>query len=411
MSKAEEVKLDIKVMINKEKSKVLFAEAGSDFTDVLLSVLLLPLGMIVKLLKNHYGDRAPIIGSLNTLYNGVENLDHVYFHTDAAKNMLLNPTCHYVNGWPKVGKTCNGANFTESAASFIISDDLRVIPNVSGSVIKTLSNLSIAMADMDGAEAWNVPFGLDEIMALLKESLISRNPLTALVLRMNSSAGKHEHCLGSVFSHRINMKLASMNPKKMILKVMIQKSTNNFLFVEADNDFINFLFGMLTLPLGRVEWYFGSYTGLRGMDNLHASIQDNLNNKHFTSIVTKGLLLKPALSTNYSSCNDLIPLNFDPNINQNHVKGSRMYMVFNDLTVEPLGVMSSVSVIRRMKISLSDVKELELQVGLGEGLSIVKAALTSTTALTDGLKPTLKALLASNRSVNQTSMKRLKQEW
>lgn len=48
MSDAEEVKFSLKVMINKEKTKVLFAESDSDFVDVLLSFLTLPLGSIVN---------------------------------------------------------------------------------------------------------------------------------------------------------------------------------------------------------------------------------------------------------------------------------------------------------------------------------------------------------------------------
>lgn len=48
MSDAKEVKFSLKVLINKQKTKVLFAEAESDFSDVLLSFLTLPLGKIVN---------------------------------------------------------------------------------------------------------------------------------------------------------------------------------------------------------------------------------------------------------------------------------------------------------------------------------------------------------------------------
>ncbi|KAK6134779.1 hypothetical protein DH2020_031449 [Rehmannia glutinosa] len=79
MSNAKDVKFTLKVMINKQKSKVLFAEAGSDFVDVLLSFLTLPLGRIVMVLNDHYGDKTPAIGSLTTLYKGLSNLDDVHF--------------------------------------------------------------------------------------------------------------------------------------------------------------------------------------------------------------------------------------------------------------------------------------------------------------------------------------------
>lgn len=38
-----------------------------------------------------------------------------------------------------------------------------------------------------------------------------------------------------------------------------------------------------------------------------------------------------------------------------------MYMVTDDLTVTPLGITSSLSILNGMKISFSDVEELELQ--------------------------------------------------
>ncbi|KAL6554125.1 hypothetical protein OROMI_019798 [Orobanche minor] len=45
-----------------------------------------------------------------------------------------------------------------------------------------------------------------------------------------------------------------------------------------------------------------------------------------------------------------------------------------------------------LNVPLSDVKELELDIGLKEALGILRASLTSARALTDGLmiKPTLK---------------------
>ncbi|KAL6529636.1 hypothetical protein OROGR_015259 [Orobanche gracilis] len=87
----KDVKFSLKVIINKQKTKVLFAEADSDFTNVLLSFLTLPLGKIVRLLEQQYKDDAPVIGSLTSLYNGLSNLDSTHFSTEGAKQMLLDP--------------------------------------------------------------------------------------------------------------------------------------------------------------------------------------------------------------------------------------------------------------------------------------------------------------------------------
>lgn len=200
MSEAEEVKLQIKTVINKEKTKLLFAEAGSDFTDVLLSFLLLPLATIVKALDKHYGDEAPVVGSLNTLYKSIANLGSIHFLSESCKKNVLTPKSPYekelcqlrLNVDPtkptvsELGKTYGGV-LTDGAASFVITDDLRVMPIVGGSIIKTLSHLGIAVTDMDGAETRTVTFGLNEIMALLKGSLVSQNPVSALLFHRSQT--------------------------------------------------------------------------------------------------------------------------------------------------------------------------------------------------------------------------------
>lgn len=84
VSKSEEVKFSLKVVMNKEENKVLFAEVDSSLAEVLLSFLTLPLGTIVRLLVKHYANEPPSIGSLNTLYQGLVNLDSSNFWTDRS---------------------------------------------------------------------------------------------------------------------------------------------------------------------------------------------------------------------------------------------------------------------------------------------------------------------------------------
>ncbi|KAL1555511.1 hypothetical protein AAHA92_11236 [Salvia divinorum] len=374
----EDLSIYVKFVTNKENTRVLFAEVGSDFADALLTFLLLPLGTIVKFLNNHYS-KAPVIGSLSSLYNGLENLDSIDFLHKDAKSLLLTPkglVSKY--DWPKYE-----SGLTESTASFTISDDLRVMGGVEGSVMSTLNSLGIALIDMDGAETKDVTFDLHEILELLMSSLVARNPLTDYLLKryVPNSPAKQGNSL-----NQISKKTHSINSKKMILKAMMQKSTNKLLFAQAQHDFVSFLFSLLSIPLGKVEWYLHSNTGVSAIDNLHKSIPDSMFKNSLLDLENRNMLFLPSLS---HDCSDdyekYIPLNFDPSENQSHVRGSRMYMVSDDLTVTPLSITSSVSVINKMKVPLSDVEEVELKVGLEEGLSILRAALTSTKALSKGL--------------------------
>jgi hypothetical protein len=46
----------LKLTVHKETNKVLFAEAGKDFVDILISFLTLPLGTIARLVAKRRGN-------------------------------------------------------------------------------------------------------------------------------------------------------------------------------------------------------------------------------------------------------------------------------------------------------------------------------------------------------------------
>lgn len=80
-------KLSLKLLIDRKSQKVLFAEAEKDFVDFLFSILTLPVGSVVKVLKNH-----SMLESIGMLYESIENLSDTYIQPGQNKNMLLNPT-------------------------------------------------------------------------------------------------------------------------------------------------------------------------------------------------------------------------------------------------------------------------------------------------------------------------------
>jgi hypothetical protein len=86
VSAAGKGKIQVKLLVDKEKRKVAFAESGKEFVDVLLSFLTMPLGTIVRLLGKESS-----LGCLDELYKSVESLDASHFPTKACKNMRLHP--------------------------------------------------------------------------------------------------------------------------------------------------------------------------------------------------------------------------------------------------------------------------------------------------------------------------------
>ncbi|KAL6529642.1 hypothetical protein OROGR_015265 [Orobanche gracilis] len=515
----KDVKFSLKVVINKQKTKVLFAEAGSDFTDVLLSFLTLPLGKIVRLLEQHhkddrpvvgslsslynglsnldrthftnvllsflalplgkivrvleqhYKDDAPVIGSLTSLYNGLSNLDSTHFSTEGAKQMLLDPIssfgdecrklkldisdtqptkyfiCRIWCGWNRSQKNIGmyygtakcicggqldmeipvrnvfqsvggdgGVFTTTSHETFLISDDLEILPNVTASFSQILSNLGIT--DIDGAEVRSVTFGINEILDLLKGSFLSWAPLTNIVLKNNtvsdSVAPKSEP--GISLLHHQTKKEETANSTTLILKVIVQKSTRKLLFAEAEENFVDFLFSLLTIPLGGVEHLLDSSTSLKNIDNLYQSIACS-NVDKYLRVAEKIRLLKPTLPHGYLSENRffglieerapeleyivkqdsyLIPsrktnsMFKSPKGDQYYVKGRRIYMVKDNLTVAPLSTILYFSTLNEQEVPVSDVGELVLHIGIEEALSILKASLSSSCALSNGLNHMLK---------------------
>ncbi|GER43110.1 hypothetical protein STAS_19945 [Striga asiatica] len=213
---------------------------------------------------------------------------------------------------------------------------------------------------------------------------------------------------------------------KMTVKAIV--SNNKLLFAEVDDDFVDFLFSLLALPLGGAEWLLGCDTCLTNIDNLYKSLSNMGMNKYLKSIdKTKAQLLHPMLplcyysrtrflsptfhclyfsqdsmhSVNPSGCGSQVKCYKFPEgeveysrltclwvlkyWQAKYVKGQTIYMVTDDLTVTPLSSATGLSVLNNLKIPLSNVEELELVVGLEEALSILKASLTSSCALTDGL--------------------------
>ncbi|WVZ14424.1 hypothetical protein V8G54_011990 [Vigna mungo] len=83
--------ITLKLIVLKEESKVIFAEAGKDFVDVLFSFLTLPLGTIARLVRKESKLQPSEVASFSSLYQSVENLDKECFSTDTCKEMLLCP--------------------------------------------------------------------------------------------------------------------------------------------------------------------------------------------------------------------------------------------------------------------------------------------------------------------------------
>ncbi|GLJ44596.1 hypothetical protein SUGI_0937340 [Cryptomeria japonica] len=85
--------MSVRLLISKKNSKIVYAEAGKDFVDLLLSFLTMPLGSVMKLLSASGSSRK--VGSVTSLYVALEKLPAQYMNGDKSKLLDPKPVSKY----------------------------------------------------------------------------------------------------------------------------------------------------------------------------------------------------------------------------------------------------------------------------------------------------------------------------
>ena len=85
---------------------------------------------------------------------------------------------------------------------------------------------------------------------------------------------------------------ARETPRRISLKLAIDKEKNQVLFAVSDKDFVDILFSFLTLPMGTIIRLADKKSGVGCMDNLYKSVEA-LDEQHLQSKACKTMLLNP----------------------------------------------------------------------------------------------------------------------
>ena len=212
-------------------------------------------------------------------------------------------------------------------------------------------------------------------MSLLKLCFISPTPLADLVLNKTSLALAPE--LSTLVNHQ-----EKLGCKKLVLKMVVQKSKGKLLYALAEDDFVDFLFSLLVIPLGGVGHLLAGKTCIRAIDILQRSVA-GLAEKYFKSPSTKNGLMKPSLVHGSVSENYILPLDQQcitfnelqqfkfsslkfPKGPGRYLSRPIAYMVMDDLTMKPLRIHSTISFLSEKNIPMSDVEEIAVQVRVKE---------------------------------------------
>ncbi|XP_076935935.1 uncharacterized protein LOC143602837, partial [Bidens hawaiensis] len=168
------------------------------------------------------------------------------------------------------------------------------------------------------------------------------------------------------------MNKETFTSSKMLLDVSLQKSTGKLLFAEVEEDFVDFVFGFLSIPLGTViGTLMNGASSIGCMDNILKSILNMSVGRYLKSQVIKDMLLKPHFGQEYSSLNQLFP-------------------VKDDLVIAPSSSHMAMNNMHKLNVSFDDVEKYEISIGLEEGLRMLKASLLSGSTLTNSLEHLLK---------------------
>ncbi|XP_027908104.1 uncharacterized protein LOC114167268 [Vigna unguiculata] len=327
MSSNEEVTIPLTYWVDDSKNRVVVAEASGDFVDILFSFLTLPLGTIIRLgnkLEQHIE-----LGCINKLYESVDKLESNVFWNNVCKKMLHSPrnplesscqrlkvkvddteptryfVCHscskekelllstFDGGRCQCGKLMrketklleeskeelgrdNGV-FVKSDAMFLILDDLRVLRSSVGDSVQTF--LKHRHKDISKLTEKSENVGLKEILSILKQALISKCPLSDVLLK-NEGSKKYSSSQNTGPIH---------SKGHVKIKVMVRKSENKILFAEVDAGFVDLLASFLTTPIGSIVKLMKGNLCLGSIRNLYKSVK-HLNPSWFVRSSNESLL-------------------------------------------------------------------------------------------------------------------------
>ncbi|KAA8543792.1 hypothetical protein F0562_022031 [Nyssa sinensis] len=464
--------ISLKALVDKGNNRIVFAESDVNFVDVLFSLLTMPLGTVIRLTRNH--PPTGEIGCMNNLYSSIENLDVQSLFTEACKTMLLHPQneaethcrslklriddsepiryfmcssghydkCRSVSNYntapcgvcgklmshtknmKKVESARDRGVFAKGVTRFIVSDELRITPPSTERCFALLSNLGVKDGSTIEERTFNV--GVNEVLNLLKCSLVSTTALTQILLKHKPVPQLDDKnvTLG-IFVQSQSEGEASNSDGKMCVKLVLSKSKKIVCYAEAGEDFVDLLFSFLTLPLGYIvkNMHGNSFKGC--INHLYNSVLDLDAEKSFKSDELKEMLVSPKLAPCFGYVNQLLDIEeasnqlyymhsskiltkdkthipsgchhyiltfTDPKSNEANsdggfVKGPALFTITDSLIITPISPISGISLLNRLKIPFSDIEERVVHVGKEEALRLLAALFVSESALTNAFIP------------------------
>ncbi|VFQ62903.1 unnamed protein product [Cuscuta campestris] len=406
--------MSLKLFVDRKAGRVVYAEANKDFVDLLIYLLSLPVASLSKHLHNASAC------SLGILHKSVMSLSDAYIHPTKVRGSVFKENESLLSSFTPYllpGDLFTGTNtgsrvsivadmasgYVKEAVTYMVTDDLQVKPHSTLNAIDMMKLFGIK--DFSSLEeVLDATFGRDEALKLLNAALTSTS-------------------------------------------LLINKKAQKVVFAEAEKPFVDFLFYIMSLPVGTVIKLVTQKAMVGSLGNLYGSIAD-LSDTFLQPGTDKDTLLNPkmpVLSTddvpllmppagagrgpsserkkvyvcsrayngncrNYGrytddpdttcpSCGDGYYMDAEgryvapPNTAEaasstraeggGYVRGVATYTVMDDLKVVPHSSISTITALNENGVKDFGSLEVKLvQLGVDEGLKLLKAALQTDSVLT-----------------------------
>uniref|UniRef100_A0A0D3CB21 DUF674 domain-containing protein n=1 Tax=Brassica oleracea var. oleracea TaxID=109376 RepID=A0A0D3CB21_BRAOL len=396
---SDEPVFKLKLLVDKEKNKVVLAEICKDFVDVLFSFLILPMGTIVRLLQKYQQNcrdcdiqqRFRVVYRAGSLTLGTRlkkmitgwcpNLEASDSCSRAYSNFCsLKCICgKFMEKEINTMEGCPKEIFGSGKKSFIILDNMEV-----GfcSIVLTLKALrGLGYTDLNKLDEMLVDVGHTEVLALLECLFSSDTPLMDVFLMKRSS------CIITRTHNMPNLAVPACGKKKPnelpSVTVFVRKQDKKVLYAESGQEFVDLLLIFLAVPLESLWKISGANIKLGCIGTFYKSMKSLSSSEGTTSVLTctsmlpmnynfqaprldvcrKDYSVWTVLVNSRSYALKLMYPNYDRSTestvhgSSGFVRRGTTYMISDDLTISPTNSCSTIRILKKLNVGLDEIEE------------------------------------------------------
>ncbi|CAF2158071.1 unnamed protein product [Brassica rapa subsp. narinosa] len=179
----------------------------------------------------------------------------------------------------------------------------------------------------------------------------------------------------------------------LTLKVLIRKFDREILYAECREDFVDFLFSFLAIPL-EFAWELSiDNANLGCVGNLRRSVKELSFEKQKEATISKCVLphcysfraqlLVVIKKTVFGDGLKIVKVS-PVSASVGHAKRETNFIVSDDLVVAPMNSSSTVSLLSKLQLSIGNIEEHVISIGKNEAIIILRASLITTSTITNG---------------------------